>query len=62
MPRSRFSAPKLGDVMATAFRLAEFRARHDQWQRNLESVAHQVGADLADEEQFRLVDELVRGR
>ena len=62
MHRSRFRAPKLGDVLATAFRLAEFRARHDEWQRNLMLVARQVGADLAKPDEFRLVDELLRGQ
>lgn len=58
----RYSSPKLGDVLAKSFRVAETRTAHAEWERKLETVARQLGADLSKPEDFRTVDELVRGR
>ncbi|MEK7073091.1 MAG: hypothetical protein AAB974_01505 [Patescibacteria group bacterium] len=58
----RFTAPKLGDVLAKKFRIAEARTTKASWQDRLVEVARQLGADLTKPEDFRMVDELVRGR
>jgi len=58
----RFTAPKLGDVLAKKFRIAEARTTKNAWERKLEETARQLGADLTDPAQFRTVDDLVRGR
>ncbi len=52
---------KLGDVFARQFRVVEARTAIRQWEKTLEQVARQVGADLSDPDQFQVVDELVRG-
>lgn len=58
----RYSSPKLGDKFPKAFRIAEARVTKASWQDRLVEVARQLGADLTNPEDFRTVDELVRGR
>lgn len=52
---------KLGDRFARQFRVVEARAAVRKWEKDLEEVARQIGADLSKADDFRVVDELVRG-